>query len=232
MEMTIAVRTALLIGASGLVGGALLETLLADPAYLAVTVLVRRPLARAHPKLTQVTADFDHLDQYRAYFHVDDLFCALGTTIKQAGSQAAFRRVDFDYPVALARLAKDEGAGHYLLVSSVGADPQSRIFYSRIKGEVEAAIQAIGYPTVSIFRPSLLLGQRRPRRPMEELSGLITKPFGWALGKYRPIEAKTVAQAMVIKAKDPFPGIHLYPSNEIHAIIGTRRSAQASMSNE
>ena len=155
-------RTALLAGASGLVGGHLLQRLLADPRYRQVIAVSRKALGIEHPKLRSLITDFDPIEAAIAGLGetVDDAFCALGTTIKTAGSRAAFRRVDFGYVVAFARAARAAGARHFMLVSAIGASARSRIFYLRVKGETEEAVAALGYPALHIFRPGLLLGQR------------------------------------------------------------------------
>jgi len=139
-------RKVLLAGATGLVGGEILRGLAGDDDVAEVRVLVRRQLDRAFdaPKVRELVADFDALDAHPEWFRVDQVFCALGTTIRRAGSQEAFRRVDFDYPLALARLARGQGARHFLLVSVVGADARSRVFYNRVKGELENAVRREG----------------------------------------------------------------------------------------
>ena len=203
MEKRLARRKALIAGATGLVGECLLRRLLAHPDYAVVEVLLRRNLAMSHPKLVQHVVDFEQLDS-GAVAKTDDLFCCLGTTIGKAGSQSAFRRVDHDYPVALAQLAKAEGVQQFLLVSALGADAGSGVFYSRVKGETERDISAIGLPKAIFLRPSLLLGKRSERRAGERaamLAGRLVAPllFG-RLRKYRPIDADDVAAAMVFAA--------------------------------
>jgi uncharacterized protein YbjT (DUF2867 family) len=194
-------RAALLLGATGLVGGHCLERLLAEERYARVVVLGRRPSGREHPKLEEHRVDFERLGEARERFAVDDVFCCLGTTIREAGSQGAFRRVDHDYPVEAARLASSQAASRYLLVSSVGADPGSRFFYSRVKGEAERAVQALPFAAVWVLRPSLLLGERGETRPGERAAQLVLRPLGplmvGPLRRYRPIHARDVAAAMV-----------------------------------
>ncbi len=215
-------RTALLLGASGLIGGHCLELLLADSEYAHVTILVRKPLSQAHPKLTQQVVDFDRLTEVADAFRVQDVFCCLGTTIKTAGSQEAFRKVDFTYPVESARLAVQQGATQFLLVSSLGANAKSSVFYSRTKGEVERAVAASDLSSVQIFRPSLLLGQRAEVRSgevmAEKLSSALSFLLVGPLRKYRPIEARNVAAAMIAVAKAQRAGIHIYESDQIAEI--------------
>jgi len=212
-------RTALLAGATGLVGGHVLRLLLADPDSTPVTVLGRRPLATGHPKLVQHTVDFDRLAELTPFPRADDVFCCLGTTIKTAGSQDAFYKVDFTYVHELARLAVAAGARQLLLISSLGADPASRVFYSQVKGKVEDAVRALPYYGVHIFRPSLLLGERAEFRLGERLATVVAPVVSWALvgglAKYRPIHAETVAQAMVRVAKERREGTRVYESDEI-----------------
>ncbi len=153
-------KTALFVGASGLVGGHCLQFLLEEPSYTRVVVLVRRPLAITHDKLVQHVVDFSELETLSEHLTADDVYCCLGTTIKNAGTQDAFRKVDFDHPVKIGALTQHCGAAQFLLVSSLDADPHSRIFYNRVKGEVEEAIRKISFITINIFRPSLLLGKR------------------------------------------------------------------------
>jgi uncharacterized protein YbjT (DUF2867 family) len=193
-------RSALLVGATGLVGSFLLQRLLASERTARVTVWARRGIGKTHPKLKTEIADFERLHERRA--EAEDVYCCLGTTIKQAGSQAAFRRVDYDYPVALAMAAAAGGAKRLLVVSALGADPDSTVFYSRVKGEMEEAVRAAGVPKTVFFRPSLLVGPREKPRPGEQAGMVIGKLLGPLLGKYRPIEADTVAAAMLRVAEE------------------------------
>lgn len=214
-------KTALIAGASGLVGGHLLKLLLADPQYGRVVAVTRRPLQGvASPKLEALVADFDALDKSLAQkdIPVDDAYCALGTTIKTAGSQDAFRKVDHDYIVAFAKAAKARGAKRLLLVSSIGADPASSVFYSRVKGETEQALGALGFEALHIFRPGLLIGARAESRPVEAL-GKIVSPVLDALmlgpaRAYRSMRAENVARAMRAAASTEATGrqIHSYDS--------------------
>jgi len=188
----------LLAGATGLVGGECLRLLAGDPRVREVRALVRRPLEQhLGPRVRELVTSFDRLGEHRDWFQVEAIICALGTTIRQAGSQAAFRTVDFEYPLAIARLGRAAGARHFLLVSSVGADAGSRVFYSRVKGEIEAAVRGLDYPRVTIVRPSLLLGDRRQRRWGETLA----KPFGGLMpARWAPVHARQVASALTAAA--------------------------------
>jgi uncharacterized protein YbjT (DUF2867 family) len=215
-------RTALLLGASGLTGSHCLQLLLRDEAYSQVCIIVRRKLAVEHPKLAQHVVDFELLNYNEQLLKGDDVFCCLGTTIKTAGSQEAFKRVDYDYPLTAAKIAFKNGVKNFLLVSSNGADAKSNIFYSRVKGELENALKKIGFKSLLIFRPSLLLGKRSESRFGEkvgEILGNIFKPLlAGPLKKYRPIEAEVVARAMITAAKSGFKGVHIFESDEIQKI--------------
>lgn len=215
----------MIAGATGLVGGHVLRALLEHPAYERVTALVRRGLAAHHQKLVQREIDFDLLADLGAVPRRSDtdVFCCLGTTIRTAGSREAFRRVDLVYVTELAKAAHREGAAQFLLVSALGADVRSRVFYSRVKGEAEAAVRQVGLPTVHIFRPSLLLGDRPEFRPGERIAGvagrLLQPLLVGPLRPYRPIAAATVARAMVRAAtRGALGSVHVYRSDEIQAL--------------
>ena len=221
-------RTALVAGASGLVGGHLLQLLLADGAYARVVTLVRRELPARHPKLEQRVVDFGTLDAFSDIPRTDDVFCCLGTTIKTAGSRAAFRKVDHDYVVGLARLGVRAGARQFLLVSALGADPASRIFYSRVKGEVERAVRQLPgqpYRGVQIFRPSFLMGARAEVRLAERigvpLARVLAPLMVGPLRRYRPIHAADVARAMVQIAEEAPRGPNVF---EYDGIIAAARA--------
>ncbi len=205
-------RTALLVGATGLVGLHLLRRLLAHPDYGRVTIWVRNEIPLRDPKLHQVMVDFEHLQEHASTLDADDAFVALGTTIKKAGSQPAFYRVDYNYPFQVAYLAQQRGVQRFLMVSALGADPRSRVFYSRVKGEAENAIRELGLPKLWFFRPSLLVGERAESRPGEKLGAIIGRLIApllvGGLRKYRPIEADAVAAAMIYAAtRDIPPGV-------------------------
>ncbi len=200
-------KRALLAGASGLVGGFCLRRLLAHPGYDSVTVWTRRPLPIAHRKLRVELVDFDSLPVVSG--PCDEAFCCLGTTIRVAGSREAFRRVDHDYPLAMANHAKSAGANAFLMISALGADPGSRVFYSRVKGETERDVTAAGIARTLFLRPSILLGPRRENRPGEKLGILFSRLVAPLLAgpwrKYRPVHADIVAAAMVYAANHDLP---------------------------
>ncbi|MBI3886683.1 MAG: oxidoreductase [Opitutae bacterium] len=213
-------RTALIAGASGLVGGELLRQLLAEAEYGRVVAVGRRPLDVTHPKLVRVTADFAALDRVAGELRGDDAFCCLGTTIRAASSRVAFRAVDHAAVLAFGWAAQRGGAQRFYLVSSLGADAQSRVFYSRVKGETEAALRVLGFGTLGIFRPSLLRGTRKEFRPGERIGhGMMAVLDPLLVGrwrKYRAIEATVVACAMLRCALGaPGPGTLVFESNEI-----------------
>ena len=212
-------KTALLAGATGLVGSALLPLLLASERYAKVIVVGRRPVPTQHPKLVQVITDLDQLEQERLRLIADDVYCCLGTTIRQAGSQEAFYKVDFLYVVRLAALTAANFAAQFLVVSSLGADVNSRFYYSRVKGEMEEAISQTPFRAIHIFRPSLLLGERAAPRLGERFGAAmlaLVRPLlrgGWR--KYRPVAAATVAQAMLRAAEDDGGGVRIHSSETL-----------------
>ena len=212
-------RNALVAGASGLVGGFLLDALLESPLYREVCSLGRRPLARQHPKLTQRPVDFARLES-ETLPSADDAFCCLGTTIKKAGSQEAFRAVDHDAVLAFAKAARKAGARRFLLVSALGANPRSSIFYNRVKGETEEDLKGVGFESLIILRPSLLLGDRAESRPGERAAIVASKMLGPLLRPFsgRPIEARTVARAMLALARDAGSGTRVALSGELHGL--------------
>jgi uncharacterized protein YbjT (DUF2867 family) len=216
--------TALLLGATGLVGRNLLDQLLADDAYGQVTVLGRRRIDRDHPRLRQVVADLDRMQDHAAAFAVDDVFCCLGTTIRAAGSQQAFRRVDHDYVVESAHLAARQGARRYLLVTAAGADARSRVFYSRVKGEAEAGVRAQSFEGIVILRPSLILGDRAERRTAEDLAQRMAPALNrlliGPLRRYRAVRADVIARAMARMAREAPRGVRVVESDEIQRIGG------------
>jgi len=215
-------RAALLAGATGLIGGHVLDLLLADPDWAGVTALVRRPLDRGHEKLDARVVDFDHLEELPDPPPADDVFCCLGSTMKKAGSKAAFRKVDHDYVVATARLGLAGGARRFLLVSSVGASASSMNFYARVKGEAEDSVAALGYPALHVFQPSILIGQRQESRPGERLgivmAGVVNRLIVGPLRRYRGIAAETVAAAMIGAAKSDAEGRRVYTFDDIERL--------------
>lgn len=218
-------RTAWLAGATGLVGGFILQHLLASERYARVVVLTRRAVETKNPKLDQRVIVFDQIDAMELP-SVDDVFCTLGTTIKKAGSQQAFRHVDVDYPLALAKKALACGAKQFLLVSSVGANSRSSNFYLRTKGELEDAVSVLPFKAIHIFRPSMLVGPRKERRPGEQagivLMKLLSPMLMDGLRKYRSIEADDVARAMVAAAAVGGSGKRIYEYDQMMTLVNTK----------
>lgn len=215
--------TALIAGATGLVGRQCLARLLDEPHYANIIALVRRPLPHSDPKLEQRVVEFNRLGLAGTDFPAaDDVFCCLGTTMRTAGSQAAFRQVDFTYVVSLASQALGTGAKQFLLVSSLGANARSPIFYSRVKGETEAAIAALPFEGRHIFRPSILTGERAELRRGERAGIAVMRGLSFTLlgplRKYRPVAAATVARAMVRVAREAARGVHIYESDAIERL--------------
>lgn len=212
-------KAAIVLGATGLVGSSLLRILLDSPLYDKVTTFVRRPLDILHPKLETHIIDFDDPDTYASSVMGDDLYCCLGTTMRKAGSREAFRKVDYEYPVRFAEIARRNDVKQYLLVSSIGADSDSSVFYLRTKGECEESVWRSGIPSVSVFRPASLTGNREEFRLGEKVSLALLRIFSFALAgklaKYRPIEASRVAQTMYEVAQMPHAGNVIFESDEI-----------------
>ena len=203
-----------LLGSTGLVGRQCLELLADDRAFERIVVIARRKFAEATaPRIEGHVIDFDQLEAHADALAVDQVICALGTTIKAVGgSRERFRAVDYGIPLAAAKIALRQGARHFLLVSALGADAGSRIFYNRVKGEVEDALRVLGYRSVTIVRPSLLLGDREEFR----LGEVVAKRFAWAVpGRFRPVHARDVARALVRSAREDVPGLHIIESDDI-----------------
>lgn len=214
-----AARSALVAGATGLVGRALLPMLLKHPSYAWVHVLLRRSASgiESHPKLHLHPVDFGHLVRLPP---VDDVYVALGTTIKAAGSQEAFRQVDLGYVVETARAAREAGATRLAVVSALGADAASRVFYNRVKGEMQQAVSALGYRSVVFAQPSLLVGDRHAlgqrERPGEVWAMRLLGPLrGLVPRSVRPIAAADVAAALLAATLAGKPGVHLLSSAQM-----------------
>ena len=216
-------RTALLAGATGLIGRALLPLLLQADDYEKVHLLLRRAVPGLPRDNKLVAHQVDFAAGAGPLPAVDDVYIALGTTIKVAGSQAAFRAVDFDAVVDTARAAHAAGARRLAVVSALGADAGSAVFYNRVKGEMQAAVAKIGYESVLIAQPSLLVGDRealgQPARPGEVWAARLLRPvMGWVPARVRPIEARTVAHALLQSMLDASPGVHLLSSARLQQI--------------
>ncbi len=211
---------ALIVGATGLVGRLCLQALLDDDHYSEVIALARKPLLKTHRKLKIIITTFDNLLPIISGIHVNDVYCCLGTTIKKAGSQEAFKKIDYSLVVTVAELMRKQGAEQFLVISAMGANKDSKVFYNRVKGEMELALQKLEYPCLHIIRPSLLLGPREEFRLGEKIAVILTPLLKLILlgplKKYRPVGAQKVAQFMVQAArKELVLGVHVYESNQI-----------------
>lgn len=205
----------ILAGATGLVGRHVLARALADPRVTHVVAPTRRPLP-AHPNLDAPLVDFDALPADAAWWRADAVICALGTTMKTAGSRDAFRRVDHDYPLAIADLARRHGTPVYVLNSAMGADAQSRVFYNRVKGELESALRTRGFASLRLVRPGLIGGDRDERRLGETLATHVLRTLRPLLPrKWRINPAERIADALLDAALDPPAGVHVVASDAL-----------------
>lgn len=207
-----------LLGATGLIGGHLLKLMQDDDHFTEIRVLTRRPLEIHHPKVKVQVIDFSDPEAFKqAIEGCETVFCSVGTTNKKVkGDKTAYRKVDYDIPVTAARCCAETGGKQFLLVSSVGADSHSRNFYLKLKGEVEDKISGMSIPSISIFRPSMLLGDRQESRPLETVAQVISKALSFLFpSKYKPIAAEDVARAMVNAAKQGEKGTNIYHYWEI-----------------
>lgn len=212
-------KSALIAGATGLVGRYLLEYLLKDDEYDQIIVLTRRKLPLSNRKVNQLVIDFDQMENELKNVQADDVYCALGTTMNKAGSKQSFYKVDHDYPYHLARIMLDHKAKKFLMVTSLGASSKSLIFYNRVKGEVEESVRSLGYPALFIFKPSLLLGDRPEKRLGEDIAKktykFLDKIFVGPFRKYRGIRAEKVAEAMIKMAHTNLTGTIILESDKI-----------------
>ena len=216
-------KTALVLGATGVVGTQLVNGLSTNENYEAIHLLTRKELRYKNPTCKVHIVDFDNLEQYADLFRVHDVFICLGTTIKKAKTKEAFRKVDYDYVVEAGKLAKSAGVRNLLVISAMGADSSSKFFYSRVKGDMEETLKQLKLNSLHIFRPSLLLGERNELRIGEKISGKLSSAFKFLLigplRPYRAIQAKTVATAMSIAAQSRSTGNQVYHSNEIESLV-------------
>lgn len=212
-------KKAIIIGSTGLIGNYLLELLLADANYSQIIALVRKPVLTKNTKLIYIETDFKNLDRLSSQINGDCLFICIGSTMKKAGSKEAFLKIDYDIPVNVAHIAKKNGTSSCIVVSSLGADQNSSNFYLQTKGKMEQAIEKLGFQKTVFMRPSILLGNRQEFRFGELIGKIIMKAIGplfiGSLKKYRGINGKTVAEAMLKVALQDNTGIFKYESNEI-----------------
>jgi uncharacterized protein YbjT (DUF2867 family) len=210
---------AIIAGASGLIGSKLLNILLQHPNYDEVLILVRKELPVKHKKLVQLAIDFDRLDEYATAITGHAVFCCLGSTRKKTPDLEVYYRIDHDYPLKLAQLAKQNGVEQYHLVSALGANSHSSNFYLKMKGETEVDIQKEGLKSLHIYEPSLITGERAEYRSAERiitvLMGIIDPLLIGSLKKYRSIPAQTIALAMFNESLKNEEGIFIHPSDKI-----------------
>ena len=215
-------KTALLIGSTGLIGSHLLNLLLDSNDYLKVITFVKRDTGIKHKKLTQHIIDFDKPETYKELVVGDDFFCTIGTTIKKAGTKDAFRKVDFEYPRQFATFALQNKVKQFLIISSLSADTNSGNFYLKTKGEIQDFLKECNFESVSVLQPSLLLGERKEFRLGEKIGAFFMKTLSFLflgnLKKYKPIEGKTVAKAMLVIGQTNNSGFKIYESDVIQEI--------------
>ncbi|NOT74479.1 MAG: oxidoreductase [Cyclobacteriaceae bacterium] len=211
-------KIAIIAGATGLIGSQLLDLLLEDTYYSKVIAVTRKPITKSSARFENVVINFDKMQEYTSQLKADDVFCCLGTTIKQAGSKEAFRKVDLSYPVSLATITKSMGAQHFYLVTALGSNEKSSIFYNRVKGEVERMISEIGFESLHVFRPSMLLGPRIDERAGENVGQGVMKVLDFVIPKkYKAIESIRVARAMLSISKAPGTGSFFHESGELQS---------------
>lgn len=214
-------KTAVVLGATGLIGGHLVQELLKNEHFSKVRILVRKPISIEHPKADVQIVNFNDEKDIAAKLDIGDvIFCCVGTTRKKVkGNKTEYRKVDYDIPIITARLGVQHGFSQYLLVSAIGANPVAANFYLQLKGCIEEDISALPFEAIHIFRPSILLGNRNEFRPGEQIGKGIMKAISFLLvgawRKYKPVQAIHVAQAMVAAANKEIAGVHLYEFDEM-----------------
>jgi uncharacterized protein YbjT (DUF2867 family) len=215
-------KTAIILGASGLVGNEVLIQLIADADFEKIKLFVRTPLSINHPKLEQHIVNFDDEESFKHLIAGDVLFCCLGTTIKTAGSQEAFKKIDHHYPLVFAKIAKQNGVKKHLIISSLGANKNATNFYLRTKGEIEFDLSNLNFESLIIVRPSMLLGNRKEFRLGESIGKLVMKAISFLfigkLKRYKAIEARDVAKAMIKLSKTNSIGITVAQSDRLMQI--------------
>ncbi len=212
-------KKALVIGASGLVGRNLVFELLKSPSYGKVVVLTRKDLVIKHEKFEQHLIDFEELENYRHLMKIDDVYCCLGSTKAKTPDLGFYRKIDFEYPLQVANMALVKGAKQFLLVSAMGANSNSSLFYNKTKGEVEEAISLLKYPSFHIFRPALLLGSRNEFRPMETLSQYLFRVFNpffiGSLRSYKAVHGNVLSKAMYLVSSKDIKGKKIWLNHQI-----------------
>ena len=213
---------AIIAGASGLIGSNLVNILLESPQYTEVLVLVRNELPLQHKKLVQLVINFDELDKHRDAITRHAVFSCLGTTKNQTPEEKQYRKIDLDYPLQLAQIAKQNGVEQFHVVTAIGADKNSSTFYLKLKGQLEKELQNLGLKTLHIYQPSMLMGERERKRLLEQIATTVFKVIDplliGGLKKYRSIKGSTVANAMFKKSLERLTGSFIYTSDKIHTI--------------
>jgi uncharacterized protein YbjT (DUF2867 family) len=216
-------KTALLFGATGFIGSYLLEELLNSSDYDRVTAITRKPIQTKHPKLANVIGDYSSLPAIKEKLKADDVFIVIGTTKANTPDKKLYYQIDHDYPVLAAKLAKENGAKSVFIVTSVGANANSKVFYTKTKGEIERDVRALHYENTNIFRPSMLMGTRKEHRRLErslvKTWSLVNLALVGPLSRYKGIEGKDVARAMVNSAKKPDQIVKIYHWDEMNALL-------------
>ncbi len=215
-------KTALLVGATGVVGRRLLQKLLFNSSFDKIITIVRKPSNVKYEKLNEHIIDFDKIEEYADIINANTVFSCLGTTMKTAGSKEAFYTVDYTYTIKIAEIASQNGCEQFFVVSALGADAESSIFYNKVKGEMEDALKKIPFKCIGIFRPSILISNRKEIRIGERIGIIIVKALSFLmigpLRKYKGVRASVVASAMIKLAKQNRTGIHIIESDEIQRI--------------
>lgn len=217
-------KSAIVFGSSGFVGSHLLSGLLNSSDYGQVTAVVRKSLDVAHPKLRTLIGDYDSLANVKSEIAEDEIFIALGTTKAKSPDEAEYYRVDHDYPLLAARIAKEQGAKSVFLVTAVGANAKSKLFYVRTKGETERDVIALNFEHTNIFRPSMIVGNRKEKRSLSEAALMRFWPalnplLTWKGGKYKGVTGEDVAKAMIKSAKNQTEKLKIYHWREMHDLL-------------
>jgi uncharacterized protein YbjT (DUF2867 family) len=213
-------KTAIIVGATGLIGKALLDYLVHDERYEKIVLILRRKLDLESPKIEQVVADFDNLSNYAQYIRGEHAFCCLGTTMKKAGSREAFYKVDYTYCFDFARIAAENGVEKFAIVTAMGADAKALVYYNRVKGEIEDAVRTLDFEAIHILRPSLLLGERsNDTRLGEGIAQGLSRALDFIIPeKYKAIEGKQVAKAMLSLINTEPKGAFVHESHQLQAV--------------
>ena len=226
--MNTSLKTAILLGGTGLTGGILLELLLRDPRYGKIVLFSRSGVGFSHPKLEEHLGDMLHLEEFRKVFRGDVVFCCIGTTRTRTPRKKVYREIDLGIPVTAAGLARENGIPSFIVVSAMGANPRSRLFYNRTKGKMEEGVLAKGVPGTYILRPSLIAGKRKERRPGEWIAKQLMKVFNLVLvgplDRFRSIDPESIARAMLWLAANTYDNSRI-PSDEIRRLAGKYRAA-------